>query len=129
MAKFLIGAKEGKTYAVEKDIEIAMGKRIGDTINGEQLQLEGYELQIVGGSDKQGFPMRKDVTGSGRARPVLSKGVGMKKKGTRRRKTVRGNAISDEITQVNLKVINEGPKKLEDTFGKEAQSEQQTTTS
>ncbi len=126
MAKFVIGTKSGKTYTIEKDIDIVLNKQIGDVIKGELLDLPGYELEITGGSDKQGFPMRKDIVGSRRARPILTKGVGMREKGVRRRKTVRGNTISEEIIQVNLKVVKEGPKKLEEIFNKEAEGGEQT---
>ena len=64
-------------------------------------------MQIIGGSDKDGVPMRGNVHGGVRRRVVLSGGAGFnpKKKGERRRKTVRGNIITDEIVQINMKIV------------------------
>ena len=60
--------------------------------------------------------MRKDVQGTIRVRALLSK-----KKGYRERKTVRGNTIAEDIIQINLKVIKEGEKKLEEIFGEKVE--------
>ena len=64
-------------------------------------------MQILGGSDKDGVPMLGNVHGGVRRKVVLSGGAGFKakKKGERRRKTVRGNVITDEIVQINLKIV------------------------
>ena len=53
------------------------GMKIGDKVNGDLVEMPGYELVITGGSDNAGFPMRKDIQGSGRKRPLLSGGVGV----------------------------------------------------
>ena len=60
----------------------------------------------MGGSDKDGVPMRSNVHGGVRRAVVLSGGAGFKpkKKGERKRKTVRGNIITDEIVQINIKI-------------------------
>ena len=68
-----------------------IGKQIGDVINGTLVDLPpDYELKITGGSDKDGFPMRPDLPGTGRKRILLSGGVGYrpKEKGVRMKKTV-----------------------------------------
>ncbi len=57
--------KSRKSYQKEVSGEGILGKKIGDKFSGAAAGLEGYELQITGGSDKDGFPMRKDVEGSG----------------------------------------------------------------
>ena len=61
----------------------------------------------MGGSDKDGVPMRPDVHGGVRRNVVLSGGSGFnpERKGERKRKTVRGNVITDEIVQVNMKIV------------------------
>ncbi|MBS7287269.1 MAG: 30S ribosomal protein S6e [Candidatus Freyarchaeota archaeon] len=86
--------------------------KVGEIVKGDPLGLVGYELQVTGGSDKDGFPMRTDIEGSGRKRVLLSTGPGFKprRKGERRRKLVRGNTISDDIYQVNMKVVKKGAK-------------------
>jgi small subunit ribosomal protein S6e len=60
-------------------------------------------------------PMRPSVHGGVRRRVILSGGVGFnpKNSGERRRKTVRGNVITDEIIQINTKVV-EKPKKVKE---------------
>lgn len=80
-----------------------------------------YELQITGGSDKDGFPMRPDLPGTGRKRLLLSGGVGYnpREKGVRRRKTVRGRVISADTVQINVKVVKHGKIPLEEFFKKE----------
>ena len=50
-------AEKGKTFKVEVDTEALIGKKIGDKIDGKDIknELEGYELEITGSSDKAGF--------------------------------------------------------------------------
>ena len=121
--------KTGKTYQkelTETQEKALYGSKIGDIIKGDVAGLPGYELQITGGSDKQGFPMRKDLHGTARKKILLSGGPGFHptKKGERQRKSVRGNTISEEIAQVNTKVIKEGKDTLEKLFGKEESKEE-----
>lgn len=117
--KFVLSDK-GKSYQVEKDQNDSpvLGKKIGDVIKGDFLGLEGYELLITGGSDKDGFPMRKDVEGVMRRRIIISKGTGLKTKakGLRRRRTLRGNTISTDVSQINCLVVKQGSKPLADIF-------------
>lgn len=113
--------KTGKSYQVElKEPESRklIGMKIGDKIDGGLLGLPGYELEITGGSDKDGFPMRPDVAGVGRKKVLLSNPPGFrpKKKGERRRKYVRGNQISEAIVQVNTKITKYGEKSLAEIF-------------
>lgn len=114
--------KTRKTYQKEisKGESGLFGRKIGDTMKGDLLGLKGYELKITGGSDKQGFPMRPDMKGVGRKRSLLTGRPGFhpSRQGEKKRKSVRGNTISEEIVQVNTKVIKEGGKKLEELFGK-----------
>lgn len=109
--------------AYQKDIDEAssglVSKKLGEKIPGDSLGLTGYEIEITGGSDKEGFPMRKDVEGIGRKRALLSSGPGFHPllKGQRKRKSIRGNTISDQIAQVNLKVVKHGTKSIEELLG------------
>jgi len=103
-----------------------IGKQIGDIINGTLVDLPpDYELQITGGSDKDGFPMRPDIPGTGRKRILLSGGVGYrpKEKGVRKKKTVRGRVISRDIVQINVKVVKHGKVPLEEFFKKKEEEE------
>ena len=126
--KLVIGTKDGKSYqreATEASAESFLGKKIGDAVSGEGLGLAGYELQITGGSDYCGFPMRRDVQGPARRKIFAVSGVGLKKKGKglRIRKTVAGNTIHDKTAQVNLKVIKAGPEPLTKAGGEEKKEE------
>lgn len=119
-------SKTGKSYPKALNTDIFLGKRIKDKINGDDLGLKGYELEITGGSDTAGFPMRYDLSGSGRKKIKILSGTGLRKnlkKGINIRKTVRGNTISTDTIQVNLKIIKEGSKKLEEIFGTESKKE------
>jgi small subunit ribosomal protein S6e len=113
--------KTKKAYQKEIDQKAStlLGKKIGEKLSGQPIGLTGYELELTGGSDKDGFPMRKDVDGSGRKRIILSSAPGFhpERKGQRRRKSVRGNTISPEIIQVNTKVTGYGQKSLQELLG------------
>ena len=120
--------KTGKTYQAEipKEKEGSLtGMKVGDTVEGGIAGAPGYKLQITGGSDKDGVPIRPDVAGSRRKKSILSSGPGIrvKEKGERRRKAVRGNVITGEIVQLNTKVIEAGEKKLEEIFPPKAKEE------
>ncbi len=88
-----------------------VGLRIGETIDGTVADLAGYRIQLTGGTDKDGIPMRPDVHGGVKARIVLSGGVGFKpkNKGERKRVVVRGNTVTAETTFLNFKIV-EKPK-------------------
>ena len=99
--------KSKKAWQVERDAPGLFGRKIGEQINGSLIGLNGFTLEITGGSDKEGFPMRYDLVGNGRKKVLLSTGPGFKskRKGMRKRKYVRGNTVSEEIIQINLKVV------------------------
>jgi len=108
--------KDGKSYSREiKDpaAETFIGKKIGDKVDGKEIDMTGYEFEIAGGSDHCGFPMRADVD-SIRKKILAVSGVGMKKtaSGMRHRKTVAGNKIHARISQINLKILKYGKQKL-----------------
>jgi len=99
--------------------------KIGDEFDAGIIDLPAYKLKITGGSDKDGFPMRKGVEGSGRKRLLLSGGVGYrpKEKGVRKRKTVRGEVICEEIAQLNCMIVKYGKKPIEELLGKKEEGE------
>jgi len=84
-----------------------IGLKIGDLIDGAIVNLKGYKLEIRGGSDYSGFPMRPDIMGGVKKRVLLSGPPGFRprKKGERRKKMVRGNTITDEIVQINTVIV------------------------
>jgi len=116
--------KTGKSYQkeIDKSSESSFyNKKIGETINGELLDLQGYQLRVTGGSDIAGFPMRSDLKGTKRQRILLTKGVGLKnsEKGYRAKRTVRGNKTNEEIAQINTVIMKEGSANLDEIFKKE----------
>ena len=121
MAKFKIIVSDpeaGTSKVVELEEARAapfIGRRLGETLDGSAVDLPAHTVQILGGSDKDGVPMIGNVHGGVRRRVVLSGGAGFspKKKGERRRKTVRGNIITDEIVQINMKIVERPAKPAE----------------
>ena len=109
---------QGKTIKYEIESESLVDTKIGDKVSGKEISpdLEGYELEITGTSDKAGFPGIKELEGSNLQKILLTKGKFMhdKRKGVRLRKTVHGNQISLATVQINMKVIKEGKTKFED---------------
>jgi len=112
-----------KKTAIQREFDepqaVFLGKKIGEKVPADSIGLTGFELEITGGSDKEGFPMRKDVEGQGRKRIVLSGPPGFHpdREGKRKRKAVRGNTISADIVQINTKVAKAGTKSAEEFWG------------
>jgi small subunit ribosomal protein S6e len=121
MAKFkviLSDPQTGTSKVVELEEARAapfIGRKIGETMDGAAVDMPSTKVKIMGGSDKDGVPMRPDVHGGVRRKVVLSGGVGFNptKCGERKRKAVRGNVITDEIVQLNIKIV-EQPNKPKD---------------
>ena len=123
---------KGKTFKVETEDEKLVGKSIGDKIDGKEISedLENYEIEIMGTSDKAGFTGMKNIEGPNLKKVLLGYGKGMRKKpkgekkfnkkpkGLRLRKTVRGKEISLATVQINSKVLKEGTKKFDSLFEK-----------
>ena len=118
-----------------------LGKKIGDVVDGifvgeGEQTLAGYKLEITGGSDKTGTPMRSDLTGGNRQSILVTESTGFKghslvhktkggeKKrfrykpdGMRKRRNFRGNTVTQDTRQINLKVIEAANKSLADILG------------
>ena len=119
----------GKAYQVElKDPGAGklLGKKIGDKIEGDVLGMPGYSVQVTGGSDREGFPMRADLPGSKRRKILVSKGVGYHPtaEGKKKRKSIHGRDISSDVGQINVKVIESGAKSVEELLGKAPKEEE-----
>ena len=118
MAKFKIIVSDpetGKSQSIELEETQAsplIGRKLGEVIDGAVVKLSGYKLKITGGSDKDGFPMRPNIHGGVRVGAILSEGVGFhsSNKGERKRKTLRGNVITDCLssTQYNALAFKKG---------------------
>lgn len=119
--------KSGKSYNTQMNTDAFKSKKIGDSVSGDNIGFKGYEFKITGGSDGAGFPMRKDVDGQVRRKGLFSKsgvGVNIPRRGNKIRKSVRGNTISLNISQINLIVTKYGEKKLAEILGKEEKAEE-----
>ena len=138
----------GKSYSLKitgNNHAQILGKRIGDVVDGifvgeGEQTLSGYKLEITGGSDKTGTPLRKDLEGGSRQSILVTQSTGYKgqvvvhkKKGgdkkrfrykpdgLRRRRTFRGNTITQDTRQINLKVVESGKKPLNTILSAEAE--------
>lgn len=124
MAEFKVVVADpetGETYQCEVDGQDAnrfLGREIGDEIGGDAVGLSEFTIEITGGSDETGRPMRKDVTGTQLKELLLEGGVGFEpsREGERKRITVRGREIADDIAQINVEVV-EGDGDVAAAFG------------
>jgi small subunit ribosomal protein S6e len=109
--KLVISSQDGSAKTVDLEgarAQPLVGKRVGESLDGSIAGVDG-KLLITGGSDKDGYPVRGDVHGGARKAIILSGGPGFNPtlKGERRRKSVRGNIITDNLIQINIKLIEE----------------------
>jgi small subunit ribosomal protein S6e len=108
--KLVISDASGKSVSQElrdKAAQPLLGSRIGDTLDSTVIGLTQGKIRITGGSDKSGTPMRQDLHGGVKKYVLLSRGVGMQNagEGTRIRKLVRGNTVTEEIFQLNCRLL------------------------
>ena len=116
--------KKGNCFQVEVDEAKApqfYGKKLGDKFEGGVIGLPGYELEITGGSNKQGTPMVNYIPGARTVKKVLSRGTGVRnfnkgnpiKSGQKVKKLVAGSTLNEGTAQVNARIIKEGGQALE----------------
>ncbi|RLF41864.1 MAG: 30S ribosomal protein S6e [Thermoplasmata archaeon] len=111
--------KTGKSHSIQVSGHHAnslIGKKVGDEVDGIFVSLPGYKLEITGGTDKDGFPIRSDLPGMRRRRLLLTKSQGFKpkEKGLRKKKSVHGNTISQNIVQINMRITKYSSKPIEE---------------
>ncbi|TQE12649.1 hypothetical protein C1H46_001669 [Malus baccata] len=94
-------------------------KRISQEVSGDALgeEFKGYVFKIMGGCDKQGFPMKQGVLTPGRVRLLLHRGTPCfrgygRRNGERRRKSVRGCIVSPDLSVLNLVIVKKGDNDL-----------------
>lgn len=111
---------------LEDVASVFLNQKIGSTVRLDEIGLDGFEGKITGGSDKEGFPLHPSLVGSVRKTIFSYQGVGFRQKGKgeRRRKSVRGNTVSKEISQINIVVTKFGSKSLDAFFGKEPKTDE-----
>jgi len=109
MAAFKIVVSDRKTgksevmEAKDSTAQLFVGRKVGEVVDLSVVG-QNYKVKITGGSDKAGFPMRRDVLGSGKRYVLLTEGTGFRHsvEGEKRRKLVRGGTVTEEIYQLNV---------------------------
>lgn len=113
--KLVINDRENKkSYQIaldEKKSENFLGLKIGDKFDCSVIGIPGYEVQITGGSDISGFPMKKGIHKK-RAAVIVGEGR------NRKRKTFAGEMIHEDISQINAKIIKKGDVPIEEILEK-----------
>jgi small subunit ribosomal protein S6e len=125
MADFTIAVadpEDGRTYQVDVDGQDAnrfLSRELGDEVDGSAVGLDGFTLELTGASDTAGRPLRSDVTGPNLKSILLEGGVGYKpsRDGERKRVTVRGREVSEEVRQINAKIVDHGGDDVADLLG------------
>jgi small subunit ribosomal protein S6e len=92
-------------------------KRISHEVDGDFLgdEFKGYRFKISGGNDKQGFCMKQGVLTANRVRLLLKKGFSCyrpRKRGERKKKSVRGCIVSAELSVLNLVIVKKGETEI-----------------
>jgi len=84
---------------------------------------KGAVLRIVGGTDRQGFPMMQGVLTNTRVRLLLDGNNGcfrVKREGSRQRKSVRGCIVGPDISMLNLNLVKAGDVEIPGLTDKES---------
>ena len=92
-------------------------KRMGQEVEADALgeEFKGYVFKITGGYDSDGFAMKQGIFSNGRVRLLLkpgSKGYRAKRKGERKRKSVRGCIVGPDIKMLSCTVVKKGEKEI-----------------
>ncbi|GAB3023220.1 30S ribosomal protein S6e [Natronobiforma cellulositropha] len=132
MASFtvVVGEPEsGASYQLEAEAQDAnrfLGKSIGDEVDGSAVGLDGYTLEITGGSDEAGRPLNETVAGPNITEVLMDErqtGYKPERDGERRRITVRGREVSDAVAQVNTAIVGRGDTSVEELLGLESEED------
>jgi small subunit ribosomal protein S6e len=102
-----------------QDANRFIGRSLGEEVDGGAVGLDGYTLELTGGSDTAGRPMRSDVRGPTTKAILMDGGTGYtpKRDGERKRVTVRGREVSEDTRQINAKIVERGSQSVEDLLG------------
>ncbi|MHB9287197.1 30S ribosomal protein S6e [Halobacteriales archaeon Cl-PHB] len=127
MAEFTVAVSDpesGETHQIDvadQDANRFIGREIGEDVDGGAVGLAGYSLEITGGSDDAGRPMRGDVKGADLKELLLEGGTGYnpERDGERKRITVRGREISDATRQINARIADRGDEDVADLLADE----------
>jgi len=102
----------------EKKLRPFYEKRMAQEVEADSLgdEWKGYVFRITGGNDKQGFPMKQGILTNTRVRLLLSKGHSCyrpRRNGERKRKSVRGCIVDQNLSVLSLVVRRKGESEIE----------------
>jgi len=102
----------------ENRLRAFFDKRISAEVGGESLgeEFNGYVFRISGGNDKQGFAMKQGILTSQRVRILFHDGMScfrIRKRGERKRKSIRGCIVSADLSVLNLVIVKKGDAEIE----------------
>ena len=113
MAEFQVVVSDGTGHTEQfevdgQDANRFLGRDLGDEVDGGAVGLDGVTIELTGGSDEAGRPMRSDVAGAELKELLLEGGVGYNpsRDGERKRITVRGRRISEATAQINAAMVD-----------------------
>uniref|UniRef100_A0A0E0L3S2 40S ribosomal protein S6 n=1 Tax=Oryza punctata TaxID=4537 RepID=A0A0E0L3S2_ORYPU len=94
----------------EQKLRAFFDKGISQEVTGDALgeKFKVYVFKIMGGCDKQGFPMKQGVLTAGRVH-LLHRGVMVSAGGSR---SVRGCIVSHDLSIINLVIVKKGENDL-----------------
>ncbi|AEH38149.1 30S ribosomal protein S6e [Halopiger xanaduensis] len=113
----------GSSYQLEAEDQDAnrfIGKSIGEEVDGGAVGLDGYTLEITGGSDDAGRPLNPNVPGANLTEVLMEgrqTGYKPSRDGERRRVTVRGSEVSDAVAQINASIVDRGSADVDELLG------------
>jgi len=112
------GCQKAISIDDDKKLSIFYGKRMGQEVEGDALgdEFKGYIFKITGGNDKDGFSMKQGVLVQGRVRLLMGAGQSCyrpRRKGERKRKSVRGCIVGPDLSVVALSVAKKGESDIE----------------
>ena len=92
-------------------------KRMSAVVDADPLgpEFKGYQVKIMGGNDKQGFPMKQGILVPHRVRLLLSTGHSCyrpRKTGERKRKSVRGCIVGNDLAALSLMIVKQGEQPI-----------------
>jgi small subunit ribosomal protein S6e len=115
----------GATKTVDLDDEVIRKANLSDFRMGQEIDgqvfaeaLQGYRFRISGGQDKDGFAMKQGVMSAARVMLLMKPGTTgyaawRARSGERKRRSVRGCILGNDLATVSVVVIKCGAKPVE----------------
>jgi len=119
---------QGTNVKVEITNQVALNDlynlKMGSEVIGDKLgdRFNGYVFKIMGGNDKQGFPMMQGVAKAERVRILLGKRHSCyrpRRKGERKKRSIRGCFVGPDIAVLHVVVLKVGDKAIPGLTDKE----------